>query len=229
MSMRTLLLFALMLLTIAANAQDFIILKNGEEIKSIVKEIDLDVVRYQKFDNQTGPVYVIKKSEVFLVKYANGTKDVINAQSEAPKTQPVESVVKKKEEVSPRPKLNKDYLIDRDYRKNQGSGAALVSVGSILLMGSVPMIAMGSVFITSYETYHTYMGYTTIVYDEEMRNAGLSMLILGPATLGSSIAMIAVGAKKLNRAKDIKYGYQKAAAYINFQASPNGGKLVMQF
>ena len=59
-------------------AQDIIILKNGNDIQAIVQEIDLDVVKYKKFDNPNGPNYTLKKSEVFIIRYANGSKDVFN-------------------------------------------------------------------------------------------------------------------------------------------------------
>lgn len=59
-------------------AQDIIILLDGNEIQSIVKEIGTDIIKYNKFDNQTGPLYSIEKAKVFMIKYQNGTKDIIN-------------------------------------------------------------------------------------------------------------------------------------------------------
>jgi len=59
-------------------AQDIIIKKNGDEIKSLVQEIGTEYVKYKKFDNQTGPTYNMAKTEIFMIKYENGTKDVFN-------------------------------------------------------------------------------------------------------------------------------------------------------
>lgn len=56
---------------------DNIILKNGEEIKAKVTEITTDEIKYKKWDNINGPTYSIKKSEVLMIKYSNGTKDII--------------------------------------------------------------------------------------------------------------------------------------------------------
>ncbi len=56
---------------------DSIILKNGEEIKAKVTEIASDEIKYKKCDNLNGPTYTIKKSEVFMIKYSNGTEDII--------------------------------------------------------------------------------------------------------------------------------------------------------
>ena len=60
----------------SAFAQDIITLKNGEDIQALVQEIgDVDV-KYKKFDNLNGPNYTLKKSEIFIIRYANGSKDI---------------------------------------------------------------------------------------------------------------------------------------------------------
>lgn len=64
------------LMVINGSAQDLIIMKNGDEIKSKVKEITLDVIKYRKHENPDGPVISVLKSEVFMIKYENGTKDI---------------------------------------------------------------------------------------------------------------------------------------------------------
>ena len=74
----------------SAMAQDVIVLKNGDEIKSLVQEIGTEYVKYKRFDNQTGPVYNVAKTEIFMIKYENGTKDVFNevAKPPEPKAEP---------------------------------------------------------------------------------------------------------------------------------------------
>jgi hypothetical protein len=62
------------------NGQDLILKKNGEEIKAKVSEVLDKEIKYRKADNLTGPVYSILKTEVFMIKYENGTKDVFNEQ-----------------------------------------------------------------------------------------------------------------------------------------------------
>ena len=59
-------------------AQDFIVLKTGDEVKSKVLEIGLTEIKYKKYDNLNGPSYTVTKSDVFMVRYENGTKDVIS-------------------------------------------------------------------------------------------------------------------------------------------------------
>lgn len=67
---------------IFAKCQDTIITKKGEEIKSRVAEIGLSTVKYKLFNNLTGPVFEINKSDVFEIKYENGTKNVFTPQLE---------------------------------------------------------------------------------------------------------------------------------------------------
>ena len=66
--------------TASAFAQDIIIFRNGGDIQAIVQEIgDLDI-KYKRFDNPNGPNYTLKKSEIFMIRYANGSKDVFTEQ-----------------------------------------------------------------------------------------------------------------------------------------------------
>jgi hypothetical protein len=66
------------LITNTTYAQDLIVLKTGDEISSKVLEVTSDVVKYKKWTNQEGPTYSSAKAEIFMIKYANGTKDVFN-------------------------------------------------------------------------------------------------------------------------------------------------------
>ena len=78
--MKTLIvLLTFVLSTVVANAfaQDVIVLKSGDEIKSKVIEITPTEIKYKKFDNLDGPTIVILKSEASMIKYANGTEDVM--------------------------------------------------------------------------------------------------------------------------------------------------------
>jgi hypothetical protein len=60
------------------SAQDLIIKKNGDEINAKVQEIGVNEIKYKKIGNLEGPVFTLLKSEVFMVKFENGTKEVFN-------------------------------------------------------------------------------------------------------------------------------------------------------
>ena len=58
------------------HAQDVIIRNNGEEIQTKIEEVGVTEIRYKRFTNQTGPTFTILKSDVFMIIYENGTRDV---------------------------------------------------------------------------------------------------------------------------------------------------------
>lgn len=70
--------------------QDVIVQKNGDEIKAKVEQVLDTEIKYRKFDNPGGPVYSIKKAEVFMIKYENGSKDVFTSQTSPVITQPTQ-------------------------------------------------------------------------------------------------------------------------------------------
>ncbi|MDR1679356.1 MAG: hypothetical protein LBR81_06205 [Prevotellaceae bacterium] len=101
--------FVLILIcTVGLQAQDIITLKNGSEINAVVSEITADAVKYKKFENQQGPMYTVLKTEVFMVKYQNGDKDVFS--DETSKTKEAET---RSETNILWEKNNRYYLNDR--------------------------------------------------------------------------------------------------------------------
>lgn len=79
---RTILFLAAVIgFVIVAQAQDIITLRNGEDIQALVQEINDNDIKYKKFDNPNGPNYTLKKSEVFMIRYKNGSKDVFSTES----------------------------------------------------------------------------------------------------------------------------------------------------
>ena len=90
-------ILTLLLSIILANAlycQDILMLKNGDEIKVKVTEINSDNIKYRKWENQAGPTYTTLKSEIFKIKYSNGTQDVFRIQES---TKPVVNEVSSEE------------------------------------------------------------------------------------------------------------------------------------
>jgi len=69
-------LLALSLLHLSASAQDVLTKVNGEELAVKVLEIRPTEISYKRTDNPDGPLITIRRSEVFMIRYANGTKDV---------------------------------------------------------------------------------------------------------------------------------------------------------
>ena len=59
-------------------AQDVIVLRNGTDIQAIVQEVGLYDVRFIRFDNPEGPIHTIRKSDILMIMYENGTHQVFN-------------------------------------------------------------------------------------------------------------------------------------------------------
>lgn len=74
----TILVFVLTLMLNKVFTQDLIIKKNGEEIQCKVLEVLLTEVKYKKLSNLEGPTYSIMKTEIFMIKYENGEKEVFS-------------------------------------------------------------------------------------------------------------------------------------------------------
>ena len=69
-------------------AQDTIYTKSGTTIPAKVYEVTQNEIRYQKASNLEGPIYTIDKTNVSLIEYKNGTKDVFGTdQSQANQAQ----------------------------------------------------------------------------------------------------------------------------------------------
>jgi hypothetical protein len=61
-------------------ACDSIILKPGNIITGKILEIGLSEIKYRECENLDGPVISILKSDVFVIKYPNGTRDYFNSE-----------------------------------------------------------------------------------------------------------------------------------------------------
>jgi hypothetical protein len=70
-------LFTLLFWTLAAQAQDLLTKTNGEELLVKVLEITPTEVSYKRADNLDGPLIKVRRHDVFMIRYANGTKDVL--------------------------------------------------------------------------------------------------------------------------------------------------------
>lgn len=72
---------------------DIIILKNGNDVKAKVLEITPIEVKYKKCLSPDGPLYIVKKADVFMIKYSNGTKEVIGIEQTNETTKTTDEIV----------------------------------------------------------------------------------------------------------------------------------------
>ena len=76
MNRKTIVFVLAMLLVGPVVAQDVITLRNGDEINGKVTKVTPTEIEYRLASNPDGPIYTKSVSEIFMVKYENGQKDV---------------------------------------------------------------------------------------------------------------------------------------------------------
>ena len=70
-------------MSISIYAQDVIVKKDSTTIMAKVLTVGTTTVEYKKWSNQDGPTYVIEKTELLTINYANGEKEVFSEQKKA--------------------------------------------------------------------------------------------------------------------------------------------------
>lgn len=77
---------------------DIIITKDGDEIEATIIDVGINEIRYKKCGFPDGPDYSIKKEDVFMIKYINGTKDIFKTEnfieSQVSSSKPIERFFK---------------------------------------------------------------------------------------------------------------------------------------
>jgi hypothetical protein len=79
-----LLFFTIILLAFSAKSQDTIVQMDEQQIAAKVLEITPEFVKYKKFNNLDGPLVSILKGQVYMIKYENGTHEVLNKKTITP-------------------------------------------------------------------------------------------------------------------------------------------------
>lgn len=65
------------------NAQDVLIMQNGNEIETKIVEVNSQQIKYQLFNSESDSIFVVNRVDAFMIKYADGSKDVLNQKSSA--------------------------------------------------------------------------------------------------------------------------------------------------
>ena len=66
---------------VSAMAQDLITKTDGTDIKAKITEVNIDNVKYKRSDNLNGPTYTINKSEILMIIYGNGMREIFNTET----------------------------------------------------------------------------------------------------------------------------------------------------
>lgn len=100
---------------------EVIFFRDGEEISVKVMEVGIEDVRYKLCGMQEGPVFVKSKSSIFMIRYADGSKDVFKENSA-----PINSEVK------------------TELPKSTNSSLAVLAL-TFSILGIYPLFLIGSI------------------------------------------------------------------------------------
>ena len=137
-------------ITLPNDSCDVLLFKDGSEVQGKVIEINPTHIKYKRCDLLDGPLYTVKKSDVFMVKYSNGVREVIK--EEAPPPQSVNPV-----QVPPNyqiPNKNMNGPVNTRNQKVHPSAIwafvwGLISLLSFLLAGGAGALLLAILSLTS--------------------------------------------------------------------------------
>jgi hypothetical protein len=121
-------------------SQDLITFKTGEQIRSKILEIGQTEIKYKKFDNQNGPVYILQKSEISNIVYENGTKDLFNSEQTKTGTNKVTTAP------------GKAFSAKKSVSSGEDTGKSkfLIGFSGVLPIGTWPATALTNMGTTSF-------------------------------------------------------------------------------
>ena len=130
------------------NAQDVITKRNGTEVQAKVLEVSSAEVKFKRFDNPSGPLYILPVSDIRMIRYENGTKDTFNQTpvvtviAASSDTATAESAAQSIGDLRVRAEQDaEEYYVG----KNSGSGwTAFFTVLTSPLIGLIPATACAS-------------------------------------------------------------------------------------
>ncbi len=99
-------------ISLASFAQDIIIKQDKTEIKSKVSEITETTIKYKKWENIDGPLYSLSKTDVFMILYSNGQREVINGE-----TKPTQQLSQMADNNNATTAVNQPPNAPLDYKK----------------------------------------------------------------------------------------------------------------
>jgi len=170
-------------------AQDIMITKEGQKIEAKIEEISIDVIKYKKFNNQTGASYLISKKYVASILYENGDFEVFTEQSQKPF----------KDEVK------KTNATD-EYKKAKN----LFNIGIGVTVGGAVFFGTGIGLLAAYkravhELYSNLGIESSYVYDiaGDVYDAGVATITIGSVATASGIVCLLIGNKRMKANGDI--------------------------
>ena len=197
----------------SALAQDRLFFLTGDETDVKITEITSSEVKYKRLDNLEGPTFSTLKSELFMVKYANGEKEMMTSQADEAATQPA-AINTEQENVTtdiptsstPSSGLNSAVVVTNKptstttsntdkwgrteaenrslYKKKIVKGGVVLGVGGAMAIPGVVLFGLA----TRYDAAggNTNVADTYRIAGALLTVGGAAMIIAGAAVMGSS-------------------------------------------
>jgi hypothetical protein len=188
--MKTLwLLITVLFVSLSAFSQDTVFKTDGELIAAKVLEVSSTEIRYRLEADTTGPVYVLPKTDVYMVEYASGRKEVFASQN-TEKSEAEKSRVKKE--------MTELEIL---YQRRKGSGIAGTIIGSVGVFTTTIIFADGMIKMQS--------------RTGDLKNRERNKVIASGAAFVISAVTLVAGIHGLVKASVIKERIRKGEVAIN--------------
>lgn len=159
---------------------DDLIFKDGTELKAKITEITTTEIKYKRCDQLEGPLYVARKSDVFMIKYANGTREVFKNETVTPATQNPE----------------RSAMVNDGYKKTHPLAIlslifSILGIYPLFLIGSILAIIFANIALRRIKANPNYYKGDTLA--EVGRTIGIVLLsIIGLAIIIAIVALLLV-------------------------------------
>lgn len=204
----------------SVHAQDILTLRTGEELKVKVLDMERTGIKFKKFDDLKGPDYAIPKSDIFMVVYEDGTRNVFNDTPLVAKPmESTESQIKRLIEQG----VNDAHEIEAAHNKRiqmtqrkMTKGITFTAMGVPMLGTGIGLIGAGINYLTNYGVnYVSSSGqpYTINQYADR----GAIFVIAGAIATVIGIPFSIVGSVNLTRAIRYKKRYNTTATSMSFE------------
>lgn len=231
------LLFAILLqIPFILNAQDTIIFRNGDELVVKVTEVSDTYIKYNLWNNLSGPVYSKNIYDIFMVKYRGGHKDVYGTSTVPNNAKPsvTNTVVPPQYKNSKMERSGNDLelngeevgedilrqVLTADEFETYSSahrqfrlGKGLMIPGAVLSGLSFPFWLTGAILMgisTNYVDF--YLGYDFLV-------TGITFFSVGQGFLAAGVPLMVIGGKRLNWVAD-SFNQRASGNGISLQIEP---------
>jgi len=194
-------------LSCACFAQDIIVTKDSKRIDAKVTEVNVDDIKYKRFDHLDGPTYTLPKNEIVTIVYQNGLIDTFETEKPTQKAPtPVQSAPVVAETAERNNSVAQNRMVERsDASANMATvnkpandlttnperkGYIGMNVGPAFMMGELKdyfespgfgfSVSFGYLFTSNVGIHSAIFGTQFEVEGKSSQSLGLSGFLVGP-------------------------------------------------